>query len=60
MSQAKEMPISVRMQYRDKRGVLWSVFEKFPGGRALLVQVERPGVSVEMRYCDIRQNFTLA
>ncbi len=54
------MPISVREQYRDKRGVLWRVFEKFPGGRALLVQVERPGVSVEMRYCDIRRNFTLA
>ncbi|WP_236577872.1 hypothetical protein [Burkholderia glumae] len=26
----------------------------------MLVQVERPGVSVEMRYCDIRRNFTLA
>ncbi|WP_185733020.1 hypothetical protein [Burkholderia seminalis] len=56
----EQMPISVRLQYRDTRGVLWRVFEKFPGGRALLVQVERPGVSVEMRYVDIRRNFTLA
>jgi hypothetical protein len=56
----KQMPINMRLQYRDKRGVLWRVFQKFPGGRAILVQVERPGISVEMRYIDIRHNFTVA
>lgn len=56
----KPMPISTHLEYRDTRGDLWRVFEKYPFGKALLVRADRPGVSVEMRYVDIRANFTVA
>jgi hypothetical protein len=56
---SKQMEISLRLQYRDTKGNVWRVFEKFPFGRALLVRVDRPGVSMEMRYCDIRTNMTI-
>lgn len=56
----KQIPISTKLQYRDSRGNLWHVFEKYPFGKALLVCSDRPGVSVEMRYVDIRANFTIA
>ena len=57
---SKPMEISMRLQYRDPKGNLWRVFEKLAFGRALLVRVDRPGVSAEMRYIDIRANFTVA
>ena len=56
----KAMPINKSAQYRDARGNLWRVFEKYPFGRALLVRVDRPSVSMEMRYVDIRANLTIA
>jgi hypothetical protein len=56
----KPMPISKSAQYRDKVGNLWRVFEKYPFGKALMVRVDRPGVSMEMRYCDIRANMVIA
>lgn len=55
----KQMPITTKAQYADARGNLWRVFEKYPFGKALLVRVDRPGVSVEMRYCDIRASMVI-
>lgn len=57
---SKQMPITKSAQYADKRGNVWRVFEKYPFGKALLVRVDRPGVSMEMRYCDIRANLTIS
>lgn len=56
---SQPMPITTKAQYRDSLGNVWRVFEKYPFGKALLVRVDRPGVSVEMRYCDIRASFTV-
>lgn len=45
--------------YKDSRGNVWKVVEKFPGGKARMVRQDRCVIS-EMYYRDIRASFTAA
>lgn len=57
---AEAMEIEVNKLYKDARGHMWKVTEKFPGGYATLVRQDRHVIAYRNRYVDIRASFVPA